>query len=133
MSQDNVEVIRRFHDALNRRDVKAMVAVWDVDAEFRPIMSSLEGAVYRGHEGLRKWLSAVFEDWEVFEAYDEEFRQAGDLVLSFGRWHACGRGSGITLDIDTAAWLVRVQEGKVVWWQTFTDPAEALRAAGLSE
>ena len=120
-------------DALNRRDVETMVALWDEDAEFSPITSALEGAVYRGPEGLRKWLDALFEDWEVFEAYAEEFHERDDRVLAFGRWHACGRGSGIALDVSTAAWLVRVREGKVVWWRTFTDRAEALEAAGLTE
>jgi ketosteroid isomerase-like protein len=120
-------------EALNRRDVEAIVAMWDEDAEFRPIMAGLEGTVYRGHEGIRKWLAGLFEDWEVFEAYSERFHDLGDRVLAFGRWHACGRNSGIVLDVDTAAWLVRVREGKVLWWQTFTDRAEALEAAGLSE
>jgi uncharacterized protein len=135
MSQENenLEVVRRFHDAFNRRDVDAMVAVWDKDAEFRPIMSALDSQVYRGHDGLRAWLDAIFADWEVFEAYDDEFRDFGDSVLSFGHWHACGRASGVVLDVDTAAWLVRVREGKIVWWQTFTDRAEALEAVGLSE
>jgi ketosteroid isomerase-like protein len=133
MSQENVEVIRRFHEALNRRDVDAMVAVWDDDAEFRPIMSALEAQVYQGHDGLRAWLRAIFQDWEVFEAYDEEFHDLGDRVLSFGRWHACGRTSGIALDINTAAWLVRLRDGKVIWWQTFTNRAEALEAAGIEE
>jgi ketosteroid isomerase-like protein len=110
-----------------------MVGLWDVEAQFKPIMSTLEGVVYEGHAGLREWLAAVFEDWDVFEAYDDEFREAGDFILSFGRWHACGRSSGIDLNIDTAAWLIRIRNGKVIWWQTFTDRSDALTAAGLSE
>jgi ketosteroid isomerase-like protein len=135
MSQENehFKVVRRFHDALNHRDVDAMVAVWAEDAEFRPIMSALDGQVYQGHDGLRAWLDAIFADWEVFEAYDDEFRDLGDRVLSFGHWHARGRASGVVLDVDTAAWLVGVREGKIVSWQTFTDRAEALEAVGLSE
>jgi ketosteroid isomerase-like protein len=133
MSEENVEVIRRFHEALNRRDVDGMIALWDDDAEFRPIMSTLEAQVYHGHDGLRDWLRAIFEDWEVFEAYDEEFHDLGDRVLSFGRWHACGRTSGIALDVDTAAWLVQLRGGRVVWWQTFTNRADALEAAGIAE
>jgi ketosteroid isomerase-like protein len=133
MSQENFEVVRRFHDALNRRDVDAMVAVWGEETEFRPIMSTLDSQVYRGQAGLRAWLDAIFTDWEVFEAYDDEFHDLGDRVLSFGHWHACGRASGIVLDVDTAVWLVGVQGGKIVWWQTFTDRAEALKVAGLSE
>jgi hypothetical protein len=73
VSEENVEIVRRLHAALNRRDIETMVAAWDEEAEFRPIMAGLEGTVYRGREGLRQWLAALFEDWETFEGHPEEF------------------------------------------------------------
>jgi ketosteroid isomerase-like protein len=130
MSRESVEIVRSVHEAFNRRDVEAIVAVWDEDAEFRPVTSAFEGAVYRGHEGLRRWMREVDEDWDVFEAHGEEYRDLGDTVLALGRWHARGRGSGIVLDVQTAAWVVRVRDGKVVWFRTFSDRAEAFEAAG---
>jgi ketosteroid isomerase-like protein len=133
MESENIKVIRQIHAALNRRDIDAIVARWDEEAEFRPIMSSLEGEVYRGHEGLRRWTADLFQDWEVFEVYGDEYRDLGDRVLAFGRWHARGRSSGIELDVTTAAWLARLRNGKVTWYQTFTDRGEALSAAGLDE
>src|SRR5919197_3675317 len=124
MSQANVEIVRGVHEAFNRRDVDAILAVWDQDAEFRPVMSALEGAVYHGHEGLRRWMREVDQDWDVFEAHGEEYRDLGDKVLALGRWHARGRASGIVLDVQTAAWVARLRDGKVVWYRTFTDRDE---------
>jgi ketosteroid isomerase-like protein len=131
MSKENVEIVRGVHRAFNGRDVEAIVAVWDEQAEFMPVMSALEGAVYLGHEGLRRWMQEVDEDWDVFEAHGDEYRDLGDAVLALGRWHARGRASGIVLDVQTAAWLVRLRDGKVVWYRTFSDRAEAFEAAGL--
>jgi ketosteroid isomerase-like protein len=130
MSQANVEIVRGVHEAFNRRDVDAILAVWDEDAEFRPVMSALEGGVYHGHEGLRRWMREVDQDWDVFEAHGEEYRDLGDKVLALGRWHARGRASGIVLDVQTAAWVARLRDGKVVWYRTFTDRDEAFEAAG---
>ena len=131
MSTQNVEIVRGVHLAFNRRDVDAILAVWDEEAEFRPVMSALEGAVYRGHEGLRQWMREVDEDWDVFEANGDEYRDLGDEVLALGGWHARGRASGIVLDVKTAAWLVRLREGKVVSYRSFSDRDEAFEAAGI--
>jgi ketosteroid isomerase-like protein len=131
MSQANVEIVRGVHQAFNRRDVEAILSVWDEEAEFRPVTTAFEGAVYRGHEGLRRWMREVDEDWDVFEAHGDEYRDLGDAVLALGRWHARGRASGIVLDVQTAAWLARLRNGKVVWYRTFSDRAEAFEAAGL--
>ena len=46
---------------------------------------------------------------------------------------ARGRGSGVELENQAAAWLSEVKDGKVVRMQTYTDRAEALEAAGVSE
>jgi ketosteroid isomerase-like protein len=66
MSQ-NVELLDRSYDALNRRDLDAYLALIDPEAEFTPRISQLEGgSVYRGHDGVREWwltLFAVFPDF----------------------------------------------------------------------
>ena len=36
------------------------------------------------------------------------------------------------MDLDVpASWVVEVRDGKIVYWQTYTDHAEARRDAGL--
>jgi ketosteroid isomerase-like protein len=94
-------------------------------------MAALEGRVYRGPEGIREWFEHMREDWEVFETHPEEFHDLGDRVLAFGRWQARARGSGIELNIDTAAWLAQVRDGRIFRWRTFTDRDEAIEAAGF--
>ena len=50
------EIGLRFIEAFNRRDAEALVALADPRIEFHP--TSLAGAerVYRGHDGIRRWV-----------------------------------------------------------------------------
>jgi ketosteroid isomerase-like protein len=48
-----------------------------------------------------------------------------------GTWDAVARTSGLRLDAQPAMWLSHVRDGKIVRHETFTDPDEAYRAAGL--
>jgi ketosteroid isomerase-like protein len=133
MSEENVEIPRRLIDAYNRGDVGAFLELLDPQVEWIPIMAVLEGRVYRGREGVKRWLEALTEDWDYFEPCLEEFRDLGDRVLIFGHWRARGRASGVELESQPAAWLYGIKGGKVMWMRTFTDRVEALEAAGLEE
>jgi ketosteroid isomerase-like protein len=133
MSEENVEIARRLHPAFNRRDVDEVLSVLDPDVEWIPIMAALEGRVYRGHEGVVRWMEELETDWEIFETRPEEFRDLGDRVLILGCWRARGRASGVELASEPASWLLELKDGKVVRLQTFTDRSEALAAAGVKE
>ena len=50
-----------------------------------------------------------------------------------GTFHARGRGSGVEIPSQRVGWLVTVRDGLVHRWRTYTDPAEALDAIGMSE
>src|SRR5690349_2884662 len=133
MSQENVKIALSHHAAWNRGDVAGFLETLDPDVEWVPIMAALEGRVYTGHEGVRRWMSELENDWEVFEVHPEEHRDLGDRVIVFGCWRARGRASGVELDNQAATWLFEFERGKIVRMQTFTDRAEALQAVGLSD
>ena len=60
----------------------------------------------------------------------EEFREVGDKVVVLGRLRARSRASGMDVDVPMGfVWTLR--DGKAVHGRTFSDQAEALRAAGL--
>ena len=50
----------------------------------------------------------------------------------YGLWKARGRDSGIDLEMP-ATWVVEIRDGKIAYWQTFTDRDEAHEFAGLHE
>jgi ketosteroid isomerase-like protein len=133
MSHENVETARRLFPAFNSRDIATLVELLDPDVEWVPIMAVREGRVYRGHEGVKRWIEDLEEYWELFEMEAEEFRDLGDRVLALGCWRARGRVSGVGLGNEPGTWLTHFRAGKVVRMQTFTDRAEGLEAAGMSE
>jgi hypothetical protein len=69
MSEENVEVARRFARALNaflRGEIssEAWLARWDQEAEFYPLRAQLEGESYSGHDGLMRFVAELAEDFE---------------------------------------------------------------------
>jgi ketosteroid isomerase-like protein len=46
MSQENVEIVRRVHEAFNARDVKAVLELVRPDVEWRPALFG--GGMWRG-------------------------------------------------------------------------------------
>lgn len=120
------EVVRLVLDAVNDRDIEALIDLMHPDVEFFPILAALEGPVYSGHAGLRRWLRSLELDWEIYETRLERIHDLGASALGLGSWRARGRTSGVELDSQPGAWHARVREGRLVWWRTYTDRAEAL-------
>ena len=133
MSQENVDLIYRAFDALNRHDFDAFLAVMDDDVEFIPRMSAIEGeSGYRGHDGLRSWWNGLLDVFPDYSAELADVRDLGDLT--FATFHARGHGAGSATPTDQAAWImIRWRRGKAVWWGTFDARDEAFESVGLSE
>ena len=62
MSQENVELVYRVLDAVNRRDLDDYLALLDDDVEYVPRGAAMEGS-YHGHDGIRRWWESVFGVW----------------------------------------------------------------------
>jgi ketosteroid isomerase-like protein len=131
MSQDNVELVRRAFEAVNRPDADAWAAVVGSDFEFRSIFTGLEGRVYRGPQGAQPYFADLAEAWEHFQIELEDLRDLGDgRVLTRQRVRARGRASGAKTDVRVGS-VAEVRAGKVIAIQTYGDPAQARRAAGV--
>ena len=131
MSQENVELVRRAHEALNGGDVDALVEL--CDAAFRLDMSDrvLNPAVYEGHDGIRRFYAEVRDVWASYTWEPEELLESGDDVVALLRSSGRGRGSGIEMERQTAmVWSVRKRRARSM--RFFRDREAALTAAGLS-
>jgi len=91
----------------------------------------MEGRSYHGHDGILDWWNnEILAAWEVFEVHPQQFEQVGDKLLVTGRWKARGIGSRVELDIP-ASWVIEVRDGKIAYWQTYTDHEQARRDVGI--
>jgi len=119
-------------EAWNRGDREALVMLFDEEAEFYPFRAQLEGESYQGHDGLERFLRELAEDFENVRFEIDEARDAGAQVVGIGRFRARGRASGVDLNVPLGV-LTKVREAKILYMRFFTEPADALEAAGLSE
>jgi ketosteroid isomerase-like protein len=131
MSRQNVELVRSIV-------ANAQELAWD------PVSAKLDedvvldasrfpdGGVYRGREAFRDFFRRWLGAWDDLHIVPERILDDGELVLVMIRIEGRGKGSGVPAVIRGAdLWTVR--DGRVVSFVAFTDRAEALRAAGLSE
>ena len=133
MSEENVEIALAIVDAWNRGDLEAWLALWDEEAEFYPLRAQLEGESYSGHDGLMRFLAEMTQDFEEVRLEIDETRDAGgEQVVGIGRFRARGRASGVDINVPLSV-FTRVRRGKIVYTRFFSEPADALEAAGLSE
>jgi ketosteroid isomerase-like protein len=132
MSRENVEVVRRFLDAFNAREVDVLIRLSAEDCEWRPFRAQLEGIVYRGHEGVRQFLSDMDEDWEIFGIDPLEFHDRHERVAVIGRVNARGRGTSVEIE-SIAGFVHELDQGRIRRITSHSDVEAALEAVRLGE
>jgi len=144
MSQENVEIVRRYFQLIDRmlgeywvdpvplsdypETEEAFKAV-HADAEWKP--PHMEA--FRGKDAwlaaVTDWLDAA-DHWRIL--VEDVSDLGGDQVLVESRNAIRGKGSGLEVD-QAICTVVTVSEGKIAAIWDFTDRHAALEAAGLGE
>jgi ketosteroid isomerase-like protein len=134
MSEENVEIVRRFNKAVNARDLDDWLSYLDPAFEFVDHMAAVGEESGSGIEAIRLQAESWFETFPDFRMGTEEFIDAGDdRVVTVTHWQGTGAGSGLSYS-QRAAEILTLRNGKIVHLEMgFADKAAALRAAGLSE
>ena len=132
MSQENVENVRRGIDAWNRGDLDEWLGCFAPDAELHTTGRFADQGVYRGHAGLQRYWTEIWEDIEEVSLSISDLRAVGDRV--FFAVTGRGRGKRGKVPVERPIWFVTtLRDGLAVRVETYVDPSEALEAAGLSE
>ena len=130
MSQENVEIVRRLLDAVDRDDYPAVLACIDAEVEWVPLRAATEGS-YRGHDGFESWWADTNDTFETFEPHFE-LRDLGDRVLAWGTIRMKGKGSGVEMEVPVGG-IFDFREGRITRWEDFGSKEKALAAVGLPE
>jgi ketosteroid isomerase-like protein len=133
MPSEKVAVALRGAKALNDRDLHAMLEIAHPEIEWgtHPGFPGQE-PVYRGHDGVRRWLDQALEPWATFEVEVEESLDAPeDEVVVVSRVRARGIESGVEVDMRTYD-VLTVEDGKIRRRRSYSARDDALRAAKLS-
>jgi ketosteroid isomerase-like protein len=131
MSQENVELVRRAWEAIDRRDNDSLFELYDPDIVWQSHYGPISGS-YHGHAGVRQFFREWAEALESFRARAQEFIDAGDFVVVDVAVWARGRGSGVEAEMPQGH-LCTVRNGRLTRVELFESKDKALEAAGLSE
>jgi ketosteroid isomerase-like protein len=145
MSQENVEVVRRWYSAVSLGMEEAQSAVtelWDPDADYYPLRRFPEAQPCHGLEAVSQFVARYGETWSRIEYAVQDLIEVGDdRVLAREHLRAEGRGSGVKVEGDhyTCVWLrhgrfLRVEDHLTLKGALYALglEGETLEAAGLS-
>jgi ketosteroid isomerase-like protein len=138
MSQENVENLRAFLktwdlDAWRRGESE--MDMWLLDPEVTYEDRNLpDHAVeaYRGYAGVRRATERWLEPFEELMIDLDEVVGTGDRLVSVHQVRGKARHTGIEFT-GPVAYQWTFQNGKVIYFRSYRDRAEALDAAGLRE
>jgi len=128
MTSTDAEVVRASLDAFNRRDVPEFLRCIDENVEWVPLNAVLDGDVYRGHDGIHRFLHDVDEDIEGMQVRTDELRECNGSVVLLGSITGKGRASCMDLEMPTG-WVIRVEGDRVVYLRAYSTLDAALEAA----
>ena len=132
MSQENIEVVRRFVDAFRAHDVAALVDLFTPDCELVALRSAFEGT-FRRRDGVRRWAESVYEAAPDTEFLVEDVTPApGGRVVLLGRQTGTATLGGAAFDSPIGA-VLEFDAGLIERIVSFASHDDALEAAGLSE
>ena len=132
MSQENVEIAKRSIDAVNRRDLDALRALYHSDAEVDWTASrGLEAGVYQGIDAVLRLYKNAFDAWEAIIVEPDCFTDAGESVVvpNLGRVRGL---EGIEV-LARSALVITVRGRKVSRTCLYQETEQALKAVGLEE
>jgi ketosteroid isomerase-like protein len=134
MSQANVELVRRAHEAFNRRDVEAFLqdAGPDLALDWSRAVGPEQG-VFRGRDEVVRFLHSWWDAFDESVVVVDELIDAGDQVVFVFHGRQRGRGSGAEVDGRGSVLVWSFRDGKVTKMTLFQTRDEALEAVGLSD
>ncbi len=131
----NVELVEGMYGAFAEGDVGAVVAGMDADihwheAEGNPYQPS--GAAWVGPDAIVENLfMKLASEWDGFAVHPEKYHDAGDSVVTEGRYTGKYLATGADIDAQFCHRFT-FEDGKLKSWQQFTDTAQFQKAMGVS-
>ena len=132
MSQENVEIVRRMYDALNREDSDAVFRNTHPDFEVT-FKEGPRAGTHRGREVLQEVADDLRAGFDYWIAEPMDFFESDDqvVVVVNNRLRPKGGTAGEFAYRNASVFTIR--NGAVLSMVGYPTPEEALEAAGLRE
>src|SRR5918992_3467418 len=135
MSRENIETIRRMYERWLQNDASLFDA-FDDEIELHPDPAADWvgiNDIYRGHDGVRRYMAQVYEAFEDYRPEVEDLLDAGDKVITLAIEHGHGRGSRARVVAGRNAHVWTMRANKAIRVDLYLNRSDALRAVGLGD
>jgi len=132
MSQGNGEIVRRFAESLNRRDISQLYDLFDPDVVYHPRADEPDPSPHVGRDAYKRLVDGFVESFSEISFEIQELIDAGDYVIASTVLRARGSASGADVR-DAYVFVYKLRDGLVVEGWEYRTKQEALEAVGLSE
>jgi ketosteroid isomerase-like protein len=132
VSKRNVEGHRRFIEAFDAREIEALVALCDGKVEVHSVFAAVGGAVYNGHDGVRRWLRDIEEVWSQFRVVSEAYFDLGEYTIAFNVLDGRAQQSGVEVAMPYAT-VMRWSDDLIVYFKAYAHREDALTDLGVTE
>jgi ketosteroid isomerase-like protein len=129
----NADVIRGVYAAFQKGDIPAVLGAMAPDI-VRNEAENFPYADKNPYVGPNAILAGVFArlggEWDGFSVKEEELIDAGDTVVTLGRYGGAPKATGKKINAQFAhVWKFR--NGKIIGFQQYTDTLQTMLAMGL--
>jgi ketosteroid isomerase-like protein len=128
----DVEALRRGFEAYAEGGFDAIRDAFDPDVEWRTGEDEPDVATYRGHNGVKERIDAVFDSFTDLSLQPERFIVEGNNVVVPLGGRLRGRGSGVEVDFRET-WVFTLRDGKITRVREYRNTADALEAVGAPQ
>jgi ketosteroid isomerase-like protein len=131
---DNVELVRRFYDALNANDLAGLDALCDEIEYVNPDVAA-EPGTRRGPDAFRSAFEGLHASFEDFRCEIDAITSLGDLIVVVARSTGTGRISDIPFE-EVHGHLLTLRNGRIAsfrWFQGVDEAYDAAHERGFRE
>jgi ketosteroid isomerase-like protein len=133
-SPELIALARTFTEALNARDIEALISCCNPHIEFHSTFAAVGGAVYQGHEGMRRWFQDLEDAWgkDLQSEIEAFFDPGGGALLVFYVLRGRGRQSGAEVTLPAAS-VLKARDGLIIYFKAYVHREDAFRELGVTE
>jgi ketosteroid isomerase-like protein len=122
VSANNVELVRRFYDALNANELASLGSLCDEIEYVNPDVAA-EPGTRRGPEAFRSAFEGLHASFEHFRCEIDAITPVGDAVVVVARSTGTGRMSDIPFE-EVHGHVLALRNGRIkrfLWFQTIEE------------
>ena len=133
MAQQDVKVIRSGYESFNRKDIAAVLELYDPRIEWiEPGGGRSPAGTYRGPQNVAsEAFASVPQNFDDFRVEPEQFIDAVGHVVVVGRFRGKAKNGG-TLDAPFVH-VYRMRNGKAVFFQNYVDATRWALTRGVAD